>query len=270
MTPSVAAVFNDKFWFCGSMLYPDKCYFINPDQKGAKTVIEAKGRILTRSISPLSSNYGRHSFVSNNKLNILQPNPQIRTVDLSTMNEDPDDDWDSWRYEDPLWEYEFRNESFVKEYFSTGMFSMESLLPYDTFMNDFYPIPDRKGVLFVAVFRYREFDEKPFKPAGCKQCPIVPRKNWTKAEYFIILYRYVFGRFIRLSRMETNFRYESKLRGFDLKTPIFKDVSALESDGDIILLSNSESEYFKLIFDEETKETELEGFEIPGIKLIAA
>ena len=250
------------------MLYPDRCYFIDPEQKGTKSVFEAKGRILTGSISIASSYYGRHSFISNNKLNILQPNPRLRTVDFSTIKDGPDDDWNSWRYEDPLWEYEYRNGSFGKQYFSTDMAVMD-LFPYDTWMNDFYPIPDRKGVLFVAVFRYREFEEEPIKLPGCKKCPPVLGQNWTKAEYFIILYRYVFGRFIRLSRMETNFRYESKLRGFDLKTPIFKDLSALESDGDIILLSNSEPEYFKLIFNEETKETELEGFEIPGIKLIA-
>lgn len=126
---------------------------------------------------------------------------------------------------------------------------------------------DRKGVLFVAVFRHREFEAYTRKMGPCKTCQVT-MQTWTKAEYFIILYRYAFGRFIRLSRMETNFRYASKSRGYDLTTPIFKDLSALESDGDIILLSNSESEYFKLIFNEEKKDTELEGFEIPGIQLI--
>ena len=61
------------------------------------------------------------------------------------MNQDPDEDWNSWSYEDTLWEYEFRNETFAKEYFQPG-FSVSSgaeQFPYDTWMNDFYPIPGK-------------------------------------------------------------------------------------------------------------------------------
>ena len=73
-------------------------------------------------------------------------------------------------------------------------------------------LPNRKGVLFIATFRWREFQRAE------------KRNIYTKSEYFIILYRYYSGRFLRIGQMETNFNH-----GGYLSHPFFKDINVFVS-----------------------------------------
>ena len=89
------------------------------------------------------------------------------------------------------------------------------------------PRKDRKGVLFVATFRHREFERKrKFWRENCSIC-YDDFAIWTKANYFIILYRYSHGRFLQISRMETDFKYETKTSRHNLKMPIYKDLTGV-------------------------------------------
>ncbi|CAG5110078.1 Oidioi.mRNA.OKI2018_I69.chr2.g4521.t1.cds [Oikopleura dioica] len=210
MSLSVAGVYDDKFWFCGTMKYPSTCYFMDLKQRGQKSIFEAKGKARREQYTTIGHGMRRRMFIMEKKLTILNLNLVSRNIEFTTM-ESPDIDWSSWTFEDPQWEYEFRNKTFaeLKDYAYGESLFLEHFA-YDTHLNDFYPIPDRKGILFVAIFRHREFER------GCK----FPRKKceslndhyaiWTRANYFIILYRYSHGRFLQVSKMETDFSYEYK------------------------------------------------------------
>ncbi|CAG5110971.1 Oidioi.mRNA.OKI2018_I69.chr2.g5317.t1.cds [Oikopleura dioica] len=250
---SIAAVFQDDFYFCSTIKYPNYCFFFDPLTRGRKKILEARGRIKSRDYDTR-----RHAFVFDGKLNILSVDSLLsHNIQLQRM-ESRERDWSESYYEDPLWEKEFRNDSHGVE---IGM--QITQLPYETVINDFLPIPDRKGVLFVATFRWREFE------FGSDQTFV--NKNpgpyfnthsnfsFTKAKYFIIVYRLAAGRFVRMDRMETNFAYSS------VRNPFYKDINAFEHFGEIMIYANSEEDIFRLNFESGDEKTHLERIETPEL-----
>ena len=213
---SVAAVHDDLFYFCSTIKYRNFCFFLNPLAKGKININEARGRI-----NPRETDSRRHTFVFEGKLNIVSVNSQQSlNVNIQTMD-DRSLDWTQMSYEDPLWKHSFKNESHAV-YLGSTLISA----PYDTIMNDFYPIPDRKGDLFVATFRWREFEAGRHIMVDNTDSYLsheYENRMWTKAEYFIIVYRYVAGRFIRIGLTETNFR-----AGY-VRKPYFKDINGFET-----------------------------------------
>jgi hypothetical protein len=94
---------------------------------------------------------------------------------------------------------------------------------------------------------------------------------FSKAEYFVYIYRYIYGRFVKIGQMDTNFRYGDPEYGFSLSTPFYKDISAFENNGDIIVAANSEKNPFRLVLDFENDQNYLEEFELPkGIEFMTA
>jgi hypothetical protein len=186
-----------------------------------------------------------------------------------------DKDWSKIVYEDHSWDRDFRNDSFIYDGFTMSFAPAGALdnFPFETELQDFYPLPDRKGVLFIATFRRREFFiEK--RPCQCYYfCPDCTEDTrvFSKAEYFIYIYRYIYGRFVKIGEMDTNFRYGDPEYGFSLEKPFYKDIYAFENDGDLIVAANSEKKPFRLVFDFEEDQNYLEEIELPtGIEFITA
>ena len=123
------------------MKYPSTCYFIDTKQKGRKSIFEAKGKASREQYSSIGFGMRRRIFTMERKLTILNTNLVSRNIEFTTM-ESPDKDWHSWTYEDPLWDHEFRNMTFgeLKNFTNYNPFILD-YFPYDTMMNDFYPIP---------------------------------------------------------------------------------------------------------------------------------
>ena len=94
---------------------------------------------------------------------------------------------------------------------------------------------------------------------------------FSNAEYFVYIYRYIYGRFVKIGQMDTNFRYADPEYGFSVSTPFYKDISAFENNGDIIVAANSEKNPFRLVLDLENDQNYLEEFELPkGIEFMTA
>ncbi|CAG5079487.1 Oidioi.mRNA.OKI2018_I69.PAR.g9264.t1.cds [Oikopleura dioica] len=128
---SVAAVFDDHFYFCSTIKYRNYCFYFDPLTRGRKRILEARGRIKSR-----EHDTRKHAFVFNEKLNILSVDSiASHNIQLQRM-ERRYRDWTVSYYEDPLWEKEFRNDSHGE---IVG--SQITQLPFDTVINDFYPIP---------------------------------------------------------------------------------------------------------------------------------
>ena len=94
--------------------------------------------------------------------------------------------------------------------------------------NKNYARKDRKGILFVAIFRHREFTKKRIC-RGYKCLSYDDFAIWTNADYFIILYRYSHGRFLQISRMQTDFSY-NKPQKYNLEFPAMKDLTGTGID----------------------------------------
>ena len=136
------------------MKYPETCYFINLEQKGRKSIFETKGKARRRQYSAFGWGMRRRIFTMEKKLTILNLNLVSRNIEFTTM-ESPDRDWHSWTFEDTLWDYEFKNETFADlNTYMNGKQSLVDHFPYDTDLNDFYPIP---GMASSRVSVYLKF-----------------------------------------------------------------------------------------------------------------
>ena len=129
-------------YFSSPMKYPAKCFFVDPEKPGRKIILEAKAE--SRELANTYGIYRRRSFVFENKLFILSVNLISRNIEFITINHF-NRDWNFWTYEDPLWPFEFKNESHgTSNYWFSTSDRVEDSFPYDTAINDFYPIPGKQ------------------------------------------------------------------------------------------------------------------------------
>ncbi|CAG5079896.1 Oidioi.mRNA.OKI2018_I69.PAR.g9411.t1.cds [Oikopleura dioica] len=235
---SVASVYEDKFFFCSTAKYINFCFFFYPENKAnKKPIYKARGSL----VNDFGGYNRRHIFEIDGELKLISVNTlAAHNVQIQTLKNE-NGDWSKMLYEDQRWERDFHNDTFSKSY-STYDVAKNALghIPYDTIIQDFLPIPDKKGILFVATFRHREFEERPFINPFLQ---LDDSQFWTKTDYFIILYRYFAGQFVRIGEVKTKFTY-----GSSQFLPFYKDITSfVQSFQRFFYILHKDIRPFKLI-----------------------